>query len=169
MPHMASLRCPVLSFCHGLEECKLVSSSSKLGLSNDGQLPVRNSADPVNLLWHIGVRKQPRCCRSMASITRTSAPNQQKPTVAETNEFSDEVGVDIASTRAQFCERRRGAKSDVARRHFDQPLDAASTLNLSPSACLQKAYAQISARPHSLCIAGWQKTEDGGRIATHND
>ena len=147
VPHMASLRFPVLSFCSGLEECKLVSSSSKLGLSNDGQLPVRNSADPVNLLWHIGLRKQPRCCRSMASITRTSAPNQQKPTVPETREFSDEVGEDIASTRHNSA-REDVAPNGVARRHFDQPLDAASTLNLSPSACLQKAYAQISASVH---------------------
>jgi hypothetical protein len=33
VPYMASLRYPVLLFCHGLEECQLVSSSSKLGLS----------------------------------------------------------------------------------------------------------------------------------------
>ena len=33
VPYMASLRYPVLLLCHGLEECQLVSSSSKLGLS----------------------------------------------------------------------------------------------------------------------------------------
>jgi hypothetical protein len=31
----------------------------------------------------------------------------------------EEVGVDFASTGAQFYERQRGTKSDVAKRHFD--------------------------------------------------
>jgi hypothetical protein len=91
-------------------------------LSNDGQLPVRNSADPVEASLANWISKtRPRCVRSLASTTRPTAPNQQQLTVAEAHEFQEVLGDVIASTNA--CNR---ASNEVAPNlgfaghHFEQ-------------------------------------------------